>query len=104
MSGGHRRATIIGMSVEQIAPLRVVVAGGGVAALEAVMALHDLGGRRLQLTLVAPHVDILQIPAFLSRQTDLLIAAAKTGKVAISWRPAIVARQIPAQAIAIANP
>lgn len=30
---------------------------------------------------VAPHVDILQIPAFLSRQTDLLIAAAKTGKV-----------------------
>jgi 2-dehydro-3-deoxyphosphooctonate aldolase (KDO 8-P synthase) len=26
-------------------------------------------------------VDILQIPAFLSRQTDLLVAAAKTGKV-----------------------
>jgi 2-dehydro-3-deoxyphosphooctonate aldolase (KDO 8-P synthase) len=26
-------------------------------------------------------VDVLQIPAFLSRQTDLLIAAAKTGKV-----------------------
>lgn len=30
---------------------------------------------------VAPHVDILQIPAFLCRQTDLLLAAAKTGKV-----------------------
>jgi 2-dehydro-3-deoxyphosphooctonate aldolase (KDO 8-P synthase) len=30
---------------------------------------------------LAPVVDILQIPAFLSRQTDLLIAAAKTGKV-----------------------
>ncbi len=29
----------------------------------------------------AEYVDILQIPAFLSRQTDLLIAAAKTGKV-----------------------
>ncbi|WP_341910717.1 3-deoxy-8-phosphooctulonate synthase [Ferrovibrio terrae] len=29
---------------------------------------------------VAPHVDILQIPAFLSRQTDLLLAAASTGK------------------------
>jgi 2-dehydro-3-deoxyphosphooctonate aldolase (KDO 8-P synthase) len=28
---------------------------------------------------LAPVVDILQIPAFLSRQTDLLIAAAKTG-------------------------
>jgi 2-dehydro-3-deoxyphosphooctonate aldolase (KDO 8-P synthase) len=34
-----------------------------------------------QCAIVAPHVDILQIPAFLSRQTDLLIAAAKTGKV-----------------------
>jgi 2-dehydro-3-deoxyphosphooctonate aldolase (KDO 8-P synthase) len=30
---------------------------------------------------VTPVVDILQIPAFLSRQTDLLIAAAKTGRV-----------------------
>ena len=30
---------------------------------------------------IAPVVDVLQIPAFLCRQTDLLIAAAKTGKV-----------------------
>ena len=30
---------------------------------------------------LAPSVDVLQIPAFLCRQTDLLIAAAKTGKV-----------------------
>ncbi len=30
---------------------------------------------------VAPAVDILQIPAFLCRQTDLLVAAAQTGKV-----------------------
>ncbi len=30
---------------------------------------------------VAEVVDVLQIPAFLCRQTDLLIAAAKTGKV-----------------------
>jgi len=34
-----------------------------------------------QCTIVAKHVDILQIPAFLCRQTDLLEAAAKTGKV-----------------------
>ena len=34
-----------------------------------------------QCAIVAPFVDILQIPAFLSRQTDLLIAAAQTGKV-----------------------
>ena len=31
--------------------------------------------------IVANHVDVLQIPAFLCRQTDLLIAAAKTGKI-----------------------
>ncbi len=30
---------------------------------------------------VAEHVDVLQIPAFLCRQTDLLVAAAKTGRV-----------------------
>ena len=30
---------------------------------------------------LAPVIDILQIPAFLSRQTDLLVAAAKTGCV-----------------------
>lgn len=31
--------------------------------------------------LAAPYVDILQIPAFLCRQTDLLLAAAETGKI-----------------------
>ena len=30
---------------------------------------------------VAEVADVLQIPAFLSRQTDLLVAAAKTGKI-----------------------
>ena len=34
-----------------------------------------------QCSIVANHVDILQIPAFLCRQTDLLIAAAKTKKI-----------------------
>ena len=32
-----------------------------------------------QCDMVAPHVDALQIPAFLCRQTDLLLAAGKTG-------------------------
>ena len=39
--------------------------------------VHEIG----QCAEVASVVDILQIPAFLCRQTDLLIAAAKTGKV-----------------------
>jgi 2-dehydro-3-deoxyphosphooctonate aldolase (KDO 8-P synthase) len=34
-----------------------------------------------QCSKVAEVVDVLQIPAFLCRQTDLLVAAAKTGKV-----------------------
>jgi 2-dehydro-3-deoxyphosphooctonate aldolase (KDO 8-P synthase) len=34
-----------------------------------------------QCAVVAQVVDVLQIPAFLSRQTDLLLAAAATGKV-----------------------
>jgi 2-dehydro-3-deoxyphosphooctonate aldolase (KDO 8-P synthase) len=38
--------------------------------------VHDAG----QCAKVAEAVDVLQIPAFLCRQTDLLIAAAKTGR------------------------
>ena len=34
-----------------------------------------------QCEIVSKHVEVLQIPAFLCRQTDLLVAAAKTGKV-----------------------
>lgn len=34
-----------------------------------------------QVELMAEVADVIQIPAFLSRQTDLMIAAAKTGKV-----------------------
>ncbi|MEI8279576.1 MAG: 3-deoxy-8-phosphooctulonate synthase [Bacteroidota bacterium] len=34
-----------------------------------------------EAVMAAAHVDVLQIPAFLCRQTDILIAAAATGKV-----------------------
>jgi len=39
--------------------------------------VHDLH----DIPKVAEVVDIIQIPAFLSRQTDMLIEAAKTGKI-----------------------
>lgn len=39
--------------------------------------VHEAG----QCALVAEAADVLQIPAFLCRQTDLLLAAAKTGRV-----------------------
>ena len=45
-----------------------------------VPVLTDVHGED-QCRVVAPHVDVLQIPAFLCRQTDLLVAAAQTGKV-----------------------
>ena len=34
-----------------------------------------------EVEIAAKYVDVLQIPAFLCRQTDLIVAAAKTGKV-----------------------
>ena len=55
-----------------------------------------------QCALAAEVVDILQIPAFLCRQTDLLVAAAKTGRVVnvkkgqflAPWDMANVARKV----------
>jgi 2-dehydro-3-deoxyphosphooctonate aldolase (KDO 8-P synthase) len=45
-------------------------------SLPVVTDVHEVG----QCARVAEVVDVLQIPAFLCRQTDLLIAAAKTGR------------------------
>jgi len=39
--------------------------------------IHTAG----EAEIAAEYVDILQIPAFLSRQTDILVAAAETGKI-----------------------
>ncbi|MFI3318211.1 MAG: 3-deoxy-8-phosphooctulonate synthase [Rikenellaceae bacterium] len=57
--------------------------------LEMLAAVKERWGLRLltdiheawQAPLVAEVVDVLQIPAFLCRQTDLLVAAAKSGKI-----------------------
>jgi sulfide:quinone oxidoreductase len=43
-------------------PLRVLVAGGGVAALESVLALRSLAGDRVALELLAPGADFAQRP------------------------------------------
>ncbi|NMM44007.1 3-deoxy-8-phosphooctulonate synthase [Rhodospirillaceae bacterium KN72] len=48
-----------------------------VTGLPVVTDVHEPG----QCAEVASVVDVLQIPAFLCRQTDLLVAAAKTGRV-----------------------
>lgn len=43
-------------------PFKVLVAGGGIAGLETVMALSDLGGRRLEITIAAPEPDFVYKP------------------------------------------
>jgi len=45
-----------------------------------VSVLTDIHNEK-QCSLISDHVDVLQIPAFLCRQTDLLIAASKTKKI-----------------------
>ncbi len=47
---------------DQSAPSEVLIAGGGVAALEALLALRDLAGDRARLTLVAPNSEFVYRP------------------------------------------
>ena len=62
---------------------------GDVAALRILKKVQDAFNVPLvtdihaadEADMAAEYVDVLQIPAFLCRQTDILIAAAKTGKV-----------------------
>ena len=61
---------------------------GDEKALKVLKKVHDTFGVPTvtdihsadEAEMAAEYVDILQIPAFLCRQTDLLVAAAKTGK------------------------
>ena len=43
-------------------PLNIVIAGGGVAGVEALLGLHALAGDRVRLTLVAPDPDFRYRP------------------------------------------
>jgi sulfide:quinone oxidoreductase len=44
------------------APLRVVIAGGGVAGLEATLALRALADDRVTVTILAPEADFVYRP------------------------------------------
>jgi sulfide:quinone oxidoreductase len=44
-------------------PLRVLIAGGGVAAIETALALHALAGRRVAIEVLAPSGDYVQRPS-----------------------------------------
>jgi len=45
-----------------MAPMDVVIAGGGVAAVEAALALRDLAGDRVAVTLISPRPDFVLTP------------------------------------------
>jgi 2-dehydro-3-deoxyphosphooctonate aldolase (KDO 8-P synthase) len=57
--------------------LEILAKVGDEFQIPTVTDIHEVNDAKL----AASYVDVLQIPAFLVRQTDLLIAAAKTGKI-----------------------
>ncbi|MFJ1491271.1 3-deoxy-8-phosphooctulonate synthase [Capnocytophaga canis] len=57
--------------------LRILEKVGKTFGIPTVTDIHEVSDAEL----AAQYVDVLQIPAFLVRQTDLVVAAAKTGKV-----------------------
>lgn len=50
------------MSTEQISRFRVLIAGGGVAALEAALALRELAGERVGTTMLCPEPEFVYRP------------------------------------------
>lgn len=57
--------------------LKILQKAGKTFGVPVVTDFHDAS----EAAMAAEYVDVLQVPAFLCRQTDILVAAAKTGKV-----------------------
>ena len=57
--------------------LKILRKVGETFALPVVTDIHETH----EAAMAAEYVDVLQIPAFLCRQTDLLVAASHTGKI-----------------------
>lgn len=62
--------------IGDLAALEILKAVGDHYDLPTVTDIHESG----EAAMAAPYVEVLQIPAFLCRQTDLLAAAARTGR------------------------
>jgi sulfide:quinone oxidoreductase len=60
MAGRRGRVKVTAMASEE--RTRVLIAGGGVAALEAALALHSLAAERVSVELVAPETDFVYRP------------------------------------------
>ncbi len=59
---GHPVRKLLAMTSSSTTPFKVVVAGGGVAALEGALALRDLAGKRINTTLLAPQPEFVYRP------------------------------------------
>lgn len=62
--------------IGDVEALEILQKTGEEAGVPVVTDIHEAG----EAEMAAKYVDILQIPAFLCRQTDLLLAAGRTGK------------------------
>ena len=102
--------SVVGMTTDTHSlPLDVLIAGGGVAALEAMMALRELAGDRVRVTLLAPERDFHYRPMAVAepftiahaRHVELTQIAADFGAQVL--RGAIAASSPPSAACARAQ-
>ena len=97
-SGEAGRGIGLGQALPIFAEIRETV------GLPVLTDVHEID----QCAPAAEVIDVLQIPAFLSRQTDLIIAAARTGKVVNIKKGQFLApwdmKNVVAKALAAGNP
>lgn len=79
--GSYRKANRTSLTsftgIGDLKALEILAKVGAAYNIPVVTDIHESH----EAEMAANYVDVLQIPAFLFRQTDLLVAAAKTGKV-----------------------
>lgn len=80
LKGSFKKANRTGagsfMTIGEERALEILARAGSECGLPTLTDIHSIDDAQL----AARYVDVLQIPAFLCRQTDLITAAAKTGK------------------------
>jgi len=71
MAAGASRPTVGDMTENPTAAPEILVVGGGIAALEFVLALRDLVGDRFRVTIVAPEPDFVPRPMLVAERLGL---------------------------------
>ena len=102
MAAGNSERTVGYMTVNPTAAPEILVVGGGIAGLEFLLALRDLAGDRVQMTLVAPEPDFVLRPMLIAEPFGLGVADRRplsriASDVGCELVPASVASVDPAQ-------